>query len=505
MLDTRFLRRARRAACTALLLGLSAAAVRAQTTYTVIDLGTLGGTSSGALAVNSKGQVVGYSLLSGGNYHAFLYDGTKMRDLGTLGGGNSVALAINASGQVVGYSFFFNSTTEQSFFYSGGALQPLSISGNSDNFATGINLRGQITGSTGTPSGDYSQAFLYSDSLHPLGTLGGQHSTGSAINAGGQITGNSNLAGDNAQHAFRYDGTKLQDLGTLGGSNSAGYGINDSGQITGFAITTIGYPHAFRTVSGVTGLQDIGTLGGLSSYGQSINTGGQIVGYSTITGDLATHAFLYDGTMRDLNALISNAAGTTLNYAYGISDNGLICGKGNFGGQDHAFLLRPNNAAISGRIALEGVPDLTQTNTTAAPISIHLAFRTHGTTTELFGADVALTPTGAGKAFGTFSVPTLSGTYDVAVKASKSLRVVVPNVTVGSATVLPDVTLPGGDATGDNRVDIGDFGLLVNAFNSDFSIPGSGYDPAADFNYDGVIDIGDFGVLVNEYNRAGTP
>ena len=41
---------------------------------TVTDLGTLGGLVSGAGGINNKGQVVGNSEASGGNYSAFLYD-----------------------------------------------------------------------------------------------------------------------------------------------------------------------------------------------------------------------------------------------------------------------------------------------------------------------------------------------------------------------------------------------------------------------------------------------
>ena len=112
---------------------------------------------------------------------------------------------------------------------------------------------------------------------------------------------------------------------------------------------------------------------------------------------------------------------------------------------------------------------------------------------------------GAGSAFGTFSlsgVPT--GSVDVAIKGDKQLRVVLKNVTVGSpTTTLPDVTLPGGDSNGDNMVDIGDFGVLVNAYGGDITTANSGYDAAADYNYDGVIDIGDFGLLVNNYNAVG--
>ena len=69
----------------------------------------------------------------------------------------------------------------------------------------------------------------------------------------------------------------------------------------------------------------------------------------------------------------------------------------------------------------------------------------------------------------------------------------------------PTVTLKLGaaDASNDNSVDTTDFGVLVGSYNSDVTIPGSGYDYHADFNQDGVVDTTDFGLLVGEYNNVG--
>ncbi|WP_309717654.1 M56 family metallopeptidase [Armatimonas sp.] len=67
-------------------------------------LGTLGGPSSQAAAVNGLGWIVGKADLSPTETHAFLYDGTQLRDLGTLGGRHSKATAINRTGQIVGMS-----------------------------------------------------------------------------------------------------------------------------------------------------------------------------------------------------------------------------------------------------------------------------------------------------------------------------------------------------------------------------------------------------------------
>src|SRR5262249_5026054 len=68
-----------------------------------IDLGTLGGTFTAALAMNEKGQVVGYGDIAGGAEPAFSWtQATGMIDIGTLGGTFSAAIAVNNRGQVVG-------------------------------------------------------------------------------------------------------------------------------------------------------------------------------------------------------------------------------------------------------------------------------------------------------------------------------------------------------------------------------------------------------------------
>ena len=159
---------------------------------------------------------------------------------------------------------------------------------------------------------------------------------------------------------------------------------------------------------------------------------------------------------------------------------------------------------VTGKIALEGVNNLSGTSPNVPLGTFHIEFRTPGTTTVIKAADVTLMPVGTTNS-GTFSVSGVTpGTYDIAFKGSKQLRVVQPNVTVsGTAFTLANVTLPSGDADGNNTVDIGDFGILVNAYGSDVTVSGSGYDPKADFDYNGVVDIGDFGILVNEYGNSG--
>lgn len=73
-----------------------------------IDLGTLGGTNSRAAAINELGQVVGWAETASGQRHAFLWQAGRMVDLGALDmsapGSSSEAVDVNNRGQVLGSS-----------------------------------------------------------------------------------------------------------------------------------------------------------------------------------------------------------------------------------------------------------------------------------------------------------------------------------------------------------------------------------------------------------------
>jgi probable HAF family extracellular repeat protein len=129
------------------------------------DLGTLGGYSSVAYAINDSGQIVGSANGATGSYHAFLYSNGTMSDLGALGGAlydYSEAYAINGSGQVVGRSDTGSSDTYRPyhpFLYSNGQMTDIGTFGG-NGLARFINSSGQAAGYSGTATGAV-HAFLY--------------------------------------------------------------------------------------------------------------------------------------------------------------------------------------------------------------------------------------------------------------------------------------------------------------------------------------------------------
>jgi probable HAF family extracellular repeat protein len=96
---------------------VTAVARGAAASYTVTDLGTCGTVQSAeAFEVNGAGLVVGRA-----SNRAFLWQGSSKTDLGTLGGPSAAANALNERDHIVGYSTF--ATGSPAAPYSGTAAQ----------------------------------------------------------------------------------------------------------------------------------------------------------------------------------------------------------------------------------------------------------------------------------------------------------------------------------------------------------------------------------------------
>jgi probable HAF family extracellular repeat protein len=342
-----------------------------QVTYSVTDLGTLGGNNSIPFWITNSGDVVGVS--DTGRFdssgfpidHAFVWSKGSMRDLGTLGGNNSSAAVANNEGQIVGSSDVTGGATSHATLWDKGAIIDLGTLDGPDvpSASFSINNRREIVGASFRADGTFHGVLWQNREMTDLGTLGGPNTNSLAggINDNGQIVGISQLndvpspiLGFPPFDAVIWYKGVITDLGPgpNGGIGTAGFNINNRGQAVGrIAIpnpTEGAVAHAFLWESGI--MHDLGVPGGLgddNSEALSLNNNGQIVGDSGV-GFIETynsdHALLWqDGEWTDLNTLIPANSGYHLIVAFDVNARGqiVVCAVQQSTGNIHAALLTP--------------------------------------------------------------------------------------------------------------------------------------------------------------------
>jgi probable HAF family extracellular repeat protein len=341
--QTLFTRSAAAALCAAVLLAvfLCAAPARADATYTVTDLGTLGGDVSDGYALNIAGDTTGLAYLNTttNNHHAFLNDGTTDTDLGTLGGDYSTGAGINKSEVVVGKaeasSGFYNA-----FIYISPPMSDLGTLGGYESFATGVNDSNEVVGGATDASGQ-QHAFYYISTMKEIPTGNDDYSQADAISDSGDVVG-TYVVSAGEQHAFLYSipTGKFIDLGTLSGQVYAeAFAINGRSVEAGASGNDDSTSLGFIYTGGV--MTELPTLGGAQTEALGINDSSVVVGYSQTSASVY-HAFIYDDeVMTDLNTMIDPTSGWVLSNAYGINDAGQIVGTGTINGATHGYLLNP--------------------------------------------------------------------------------------------------------------------------------------------------------------------
>jgi len=337
----------------------------AQGSYSVHDLGDLGGNHSVVYAINDAGHATGFSLTQWGGDKAYFWDGTTMQNLGTWGE-SSWGHDLNWKDEVVGtweYGF-------RGFLWSGGSLTKIEP-GQSSSTATSINAKSFLSGSADIPGSPLPEmrAFL----RHPDGTIdlldpaGGTHSQAlGGIQVDGTVCGYSSAGGSAPRQAAIWPaGQAAQLLGGLHPSySSRGYGINDSGAVVGDAFVSATEVAAFRWTQ-AAGMVQLPTPAHLPDFAtaRDLNVDGTVVGYALDQNlDPPSRAIRWNSQNQviDLNQLIPAGSGWTLKKAYAINSLGEIGCAAEFQGNTHAVILRPDlNDPILGELCLPEAGQLT--------------------------------------------------------------------------------------------------------------------------------------------------
>lgn len=171
------------------------------------------------LAINSKGQAAGYVFERSTPSRLVAFTWTKQSgivELGTLGGATSVASAINDDGEVIGNADTVDGNSHAFAWTKHAGMLDLGTLGGVSSNANAFNDAAQVVGTAYVPGGA-SHAFIWShrSGMRDLGTLGGDSSSASVVSPSGRVVGSATTA-MGARHAFLWtDRHGMLDLGSF--------------------------------------------------------------------------------------------------------------------------------------------------------------------------------------------------------------------------------------------------------------------------------------------------
>jgi probable HAF family extracellular repeat protein len=240
-------------------------------------LPTLGGNDGEAQGINDSDEIVGYSKLASGENRAVRWANGTVTNLGTLPGMvNSNAVAINSSGQIVGWSTSSDLLHTRGWIWQNGIMTDLGLlPGGTYLQPAAINDAGVIVGVGDSESG--VRGWRWENGELSEFDISGRVTGLVAINQHGLVAGFMDLS-PGVRRALVQDGT-VTDLGVLEGDTfSTAAAVSDDQTVVGVSSGS-GAIHAFVWRNGQ--MSKLGTVGGLQARPFGISNNGQAIGIST--------------------------------------------------------------------------------------------------------------------------------------------------------------------------------------------------------------------------------
>jgi probable HAF family extracellular repeat protein len=337
-------------------------------TYRVIQLSTVPDTYAGA--INARGQVA-FSEYDNGRYRARFYDGQQIRDLGTLGGPSAYAVAVNDLGQVAGVADVTpDGTVSHAFRWSvATGMVDITPAIKQNSITAAIDREGRVAGTLiGAGSNVFSHAFFWTPQTGPLdiGTLD-VYSYATGSNDRGAVVGYS--GGDGPFDILGFLWTRaggIRNVGTLPDEFTLAADVNNLGHVVGATpfstapFPPVYYVHAFVWTP-ETGPIDLGTGTGDRSTAAAINDHDMVIGH-VLDFPVLYHGFVWT---RDMGLVEIGADRPDIQtFVGGLNNLGQVVG----GYDTWAYLWTRSHGIVDLNTRLVGVPP-GFTLTSAAAIS----------------------------------------------------------------------------------------------------------------------------------------
>lgn len=309
-------------------------------TYTVREIPPLQSQiESGAMAINRKGAVAGYSINAAKTQVRGIYcppPYSSSVSIGVYGSRTqSYALSVNNAGLVCGYSNGGNSNDQVPVVWWSNFLGTTAVpQGASASKNTDINNQGVVVTETSASSLSNSDGTI-TDLPSPQNF---DFPIVSAINDSGVAVGSALSLSLGKIRAVRWTGGVPAELQVLSAGRSLAFDIANNGAIVGVSATEGGLDRAFMLTPENVPL-NLGILSGDTTSEAHSTNGTDAVGLSHSAANGYRAVLFQGGEAKNLNDLIPADSGWVLQKAFGINDYGQICGEGTLDGTPKGFLL----------------------------------------------------------------------------------------------------------------------------------------------------------------------